>query len=221
MTATTSDLALLHRAILTDTADTTARLVYADALEEAGDPSRAHYIRWHCAPSFRHPFPRPSPRKWFAPWWRGKMILRHVVSFETPTLFLMRHDEGGFSTRDQMRATRGFVSHVSLTCAQFLTHAEPLFLAHPITSVKLTDKMPDEDEIGDQAIFGWGVTDDDRHQGAHNVPALLFRQLPIHKDYATWTYWRQYPTAPDARSALSQACVSYGRSLASLPPLAL
>ncbi len=41
-----SDLELLLAAIIRDTEDDTARLVYADCLEESGDTDRAALIRW-------------------------------------------------------------------------------------------------------------------------------------------------------------------------------
>lgn len=40
-----NDLALLHRGVCANPADNTARLVYADALQEAGDDARAEFIR--------------------------------------------------------------------------------------------------------------------------------------------------------------------------------
>ncbi len=114
------------------------------------------------------------------------------------------------------RLTRGFVSHISLTCAQFLSpgFAADLFGAHPIASVTLTDKEPERNTHYN--LFSWNCAFDDLDHGPNDLPRELFRFLPTTSDdHFSWTTTSRQM----ALDYLSHSCVSYGRAAAHLPPL--
>lgn len=108
---------------------------------------------------------------------------------------------------------RGFVASVTLTLQQFLDHAAALFRAAPIEEVRLSDRRPIHHEHSD--LYVWEVYGSDL-AGAFLLPEELFRLLPGCNGEA----WRwEAATEALAQSALSAACVLYGRRLAGLPDL--
>lgn len=133
MTATT-DLDLLLKAVLAHPEEDTPRLMYADALEERGeegDAGRAEFIRVQCA-GRRYPLRKHHVDRWFAvfPWdyviRRGSYIrycgpAPHSVSIR-----------------------RGFVERVTCPAADWLAHADTLLAAHPVTTVRLTTYLAEQ-----------------------------------------------------------------------------
>lgn len=116
---------------------------------------------------------------------------------------------------------RGFLNLVSLPLDRFMASAEAIFRSHPVTSVRLTDREPDVEHMTDgdparvwvrEVRFALG---NDLDMGASILPQELFDLLPGDKTGGIWVA----PTETDAYAALSTVCVSYGRSLAELPPL--
>ncbi len=109
--------------ILAAADDDVPRLVYADWLDEQGDP-RGEFIRVECLLA---QLPVDDDRRWaletrgdllrrqFAKGWAGP--LRHLVT--------------------DWRFRRGFVEHVTIRADRFLEHAAELFAAAPIKSVRL------------------------------------------------------------------------------------
>lgn len=175
-----NDRQMLLRAILENPACDTARLVFADWLMENGQAVRGKYIR-------RVLLNLPK-RMGSGPWasWNRGLLLAYCCQ--------------------RVTWTRGFVSHIELSTAAFLQHAEAIFRQHPITSVRLTDREPEPWP----SYYCWRHTDDNhwpRH--ADELPMCLFRLLS----------GTTGETDADCHRHLSAACVAYGRSLAGLPPL--
>lgn len=97
--------------------------------------------------------------------------------------------------------------------------AERLFRAHPITTVRLTGTVPEWSAIH-QGWVRWYASDAERREPSE-VPQLIYDELrgqyPVSRyGKSRQPYWR---SEDDALSDLSDACVSYGRTLAGLPPL--
>ncbi len=212
-----SDGDALLRAILAHPGEDTPRLMYADWLDENGRAAQAAYIRWNCKPHFRHPFPRVSYRRWFAPWWEGETYRTHVMGTgDVPTLMLIRVHGGAGGSIHQMHVTRGFVGEVWLPAVTFMDRAEALFRAHPITAVRLTDREPYEN----LAWYQSGPGGNDRNCIPDQILAR-WRFLP--NEIRRWRQidrrWMYFQNVDDAQLTLSDLCVSYGRKLAGLPPL--
>ena len=133
---------------------------------------------------------------------------------------------------------RGFVSRVELPCAMFMGRAKELFSRHPITEVRLTDKRPWAGNFSssDAApnLFGWwrvtGANYSDVDEGDPDTPpAPLMQEMtkdPRLIDSRGHAYDPHYKLGSvlfhhekTAVEALSEACVTFGRQEAGLPPL--
>jgi uncharacterized protein (TIGR02996 family) len=118
----TDDQAFLQ-AIRANFADDAVRLVYADWLEERGDP-RAEFIRVECA--LAH-MARDDPRR-RALWRRDlEMIVRYKDRW-----FPMRAKYRSWDCR------RGFIDEISTETSSFLPHAAALFCEHPVRYLYLS-----------------------------------------------------------------------------------
>ncbi len=206
MTTATDDAALLLRAILTDPVDLTARLVYADCIEERGEPDRAEFIRLQVGGC------EDVTDK------QETLLFRSIGDVR---LLLLRGRERVIELAEDTVAVRlahGFVSSLTLPTAAFLAHAAALFAAHPITAVTLTDKACAETENE----WGWYKTPQDPTAylalARHVLPAELWHHLAQSPD-ETFKSWKFYGDTGFALADLSRACVAHGRNLASLPPL--
>lgn len=112
--------------------------------------------------------------------------------------------------------SRGFVSHIELPAADFLDHAADVFAAHPVTAVRLSDRIPHVYE----GIFNWFTEERTgfKMQGAGYIPGVIYDEM-VRGGY----YLFDHPAATSnltteelAYAELSRACVAYGRSLAEL-----
>jgi uncharacterized protein (TIGR02996 family) len=192
----------LLRAVLLDPACDTARLVYTDWLEENGQHERAVWLR-------------AAVREKLGPF---------VFPPGTPAVFAVLCGESGdwdmmgrpsaVKLADAIpgvsyTVSRGFVSAVTCTQADFLAHAASIFAAHPVERVTITGTEPEQINqfpgtsqwtffVGDAAVEGGS-----RRHIAHRLWVHIKR---------SW-----YPTRAAADAALSAACVAYGRALAGLP----
>lgn len=181
----------------------THRLVFADWLEENGEAERAAFIRWQCRGRFTNPYPRTSWRRWFHPWWAGRATRRHALVGEKMTLYIMK----GY---DIMHVTRGFVSRIDIRADDFMREAAILFDDQPVTTVRLFD-IPSV--AGGEGLSGWAQSSFTRH-GAGTIWMRLQGWACQTQDAV-----RLYRSEPEAKAALSFACVAYARSLAGLPAL--
>lgn len=215
--------------------DDTARLVYADWLQENGDEARAEFIRVQielarlpeclfleypgdrrCDQTFRSysiSCTACESRR------RQQELLadpRHFVNW-TPSVMHtgsragIRYETGGkvglFGNGfGEAEFSRGFVSRIELTCEAFMQHAEAIFAAHPVTAVRLIDKVPDM-IAGDAWWYDEaGITQPETRRDL--LPAALLDRPSGAK---------RSDSAEAAYDWLSARCVAHGRECAGLP----
>ncbi len=118
------------RAILDNPDDDAPRLIYADWLEEHGDPEQAEFIRVQIALAARKPA-------------RGREANRNLVALlRREEELLTRHGEawrGPVETGRNLSLTfrRGFIEGVSAEAHRFVEVAEQLFRRAPVRHVRL------------------------------------------------------------------------------------
>ncbi|MBX9580191.1 MAG: TIGR02996 domain-containing protein [Gemmataceae bacterium] len=123
-----SVLDALYQAILADPADDTPRLVYADALEDAGQPDRAGFVRGQVELA--------RSAEWDPAWVRATFHDRPLISGSAWTLALSDLPAGVAWAQEAFR--RGFPAAVRATnVPAFTAHADDLFGKYPIDSVEL------------------------------------------------------------------------------------
>lgn len=233
--------AALLRAILAHPDDDTARLVYADWLEENGKESRAKFIRaqmWLWA--------NPSCGSCSGSEWaagkpcaecRTREAQREHTALDLFGRGRWREYAGpagaviptGRRWDDCLKFTRGFVSEVHLTLAAYCMNAESIFRAHPVTKIQLTTHDPLSSAMYGQHLTAmWrDYSDEQNMSGYFNyyLPAVLFDRLTRGELCANGrppicSFFRRYSVAStESRDDLSDACVAHGRALAGLPPL--
>lgn len=181
----TSDGDLLLRGILDNPDDDTVRKVYADWLEENGEVRRAEHIRLQIARVYGEMFTpacllnAEEEMRWFP------LVGNGTVPFWY----------------------RGFVHRVHLPCDAFMQHAESLFRAHPITSVRLSGV------VRERTVF--------RTSSGHSgdIPHELWENLQIPRCVAVGPCQMAGTHAHLIEDELSFYLVTYGRKLAGLSPL--
>jgi uncharacterized protein (TIGR02996 family) len=209
---------MILRAILTDSADDTARLAYADWLEEEGKGDAARWVRSGVAKGHE-----PANGGNCGEHWPLTADLRPNVTSLTGLL----NASGGVASREAPRwYSRGLVWRVGLACDAFMQHAAALFAHHPITEVVLTDRRPITNAVGlwpemnnrrrgDRA--GWFAVGNLAREWVLPIP--LFRRLRRTGSLKASRLCRAWRTPDEALAALSAACVAYGREMAGLPAL--
>lgn len=238
----------LLRAILLDPADDALRLVYADALSDAGEEERAEFIRLQCEITRMDEegegvldeneghtcVERDCPvcklvAKYDALKARERQLLvtrgcdwlvELFPSMHTPC-YLTREPAIEFNREWQCVFRRGFVEEVRTTLALWLTHGPAIVACQPVTKVVLTDREP----VGPLNHVLNGVYqpvwcwDCYEQDSAETLPACLFALL---EGEALVREGRVmvYRDRKTALAALFAACVSHARSQANLPPLA-
>lgn len=233
---TMTDGQRLHRRILECPEDDQPRLCYSDWLEECGEEERARFIRWQVAgeisdaeAEYREGEPYGNPDEtnvlafdsmrrmragWvkFFPEFKGSARVVMSRGFVSEVRLTCEQFCGGPCQACQ---GRGIVLHVfdeeehCKVCqgtGRTDGVARELFLAHPITTVRLTNLSPLY--VGGSPILEngywcfWGI-------GFLNVPDWLAEQFASER----------FDTEAAALDALSAACVAHGRRLAGLPAL--
>jgi uncharacterized protein (TIGR02996 family) len=202
----------LLRAILTDPADDTPRLVFADWLEENGEAARAALIRKQVArwngQAASWPLPRLRPRQWFDPWWKGRSCWSvHAPEWNVTIARVRQLHELG--PGEAFRVSRGFVQYVTCGHDWFVANAADLFRRHPVTSVRFTDREPWDFGDGTWRVGSATGSRDDGHALNHEI------------------FWEaieggvEFDSRLGALAATSRGAVALGRRLAELPPLPL
>jgi uncharacterized protein (TIGR02996 family) len=209
--------------VLCEPWDDAPRLILADWLEEHGQPKRAEFIRlqvelakypdqveWLC---------NMPVAQWAGTEEEGRLLRRLDVlrrrGRELEGLpFTSERAVFGDKAPTRYRGwcfARGFVESVSLPLADFMAHASALFRAAPLTDVQLSDVRPYRDER--RCYYYFSLT---THllSGSNLLPRALFDCMP-----GPYLADRWYASEADALVHLSAACVSWGRTLAGLPPL--
>lgn len=151
MTTATEEAGFLA-AICADPGDDTARLVYADWLQEHGREERAEFIRvqvWLWA--------NPSCGSCTGSEWsagkpcheckdreerRGRVALRLFAryswrEFAGPAINIV---PDGARWDDHIQYARGFVESVTCASADWLAHGDAILAQHPVTAVRLTTR---------------------------------------------------------------------------------
>lgn len=189
---------MLLRSILTEPDDDTARLVFADWLDENGESQWAALIRQQVNDLRKPQTHRPG---------QAAEYVWHL----TPTPLALAPAVPGW----QYTTDRGFVSEIHLPTAGLLEHAKAIFAAHPVTRVVLTDRAMYPNGAG----YSWYKANRDGRRtapGTADIPGPIFEHLTDH--IAGGKRYKSYQR-DTAEPALSRACVAYGRELVGLPPL--
>lgn len=196
---------LLLRGVLLNPADDTARLVYADWLQENGDEERAEFVRVQCELARMPDCGHKNP-------WPGAVSdCPRCTLFRRQGVLLGRKDAIpwralGYGQAPRKAMSRGFISEVDCSLETFIHHVPALFAAHPIEKVTLTDRRPWQGSVG-----GY-IWESDQRTGynlvtrAYVIPEVLYR-------------YNVFTTEADAHAWLSAQCVNYGRALAGLPSI--
>jgi uncharacterized protein (TIGR02996 family) len=129
-----TDRDALYRAICADPDDDTPRLAFADWCDEAGQPERAAFVRAQIEATHAEPF---SPQARDAESRAYSLLVVHFNEWA-----------GGLADRSpEVRFRRGFVEHVAFQSGAFLRHADAVFEAEPVRSLRLT-RYPNWQELG-------------------------------------------------------------------------
>jgi len=215
-----SDGDALLRTILEHPDDDTARLVYADWLEEHGQAERAGFMR---AQVKGEPVPKRPNRITrlaigesggaFLEWTNGSGKRDRAITAYSTTCGVAAYSAFTLANvernrqRNRVLLARGFVAEITCPLDVFQKHAPALFAAHPIERVTLTDIRPTP-----------VTTDDERPEWTYFIGTIdTGYHLPQEIYFQLWGEWRHSREA--ALNALSQACVAYGRERAGLKAL--
>jgi uncharacterized protein (TIGR02996 family) len=128
------DDAAFLRAIIDNPDDDLPRLVYADWLDEHGEPARAEFIRVQCelARLTWHDPPAERLRQR-----QRELLAEHETRWTGPLAEFV----AGFEFR------RGFIENVSLGAGAFLRHGESLWRSAPVRGVRLTNAWEEIDKL--------------------------------------------------------------------------
>jgi uncharacterized protein (TIGR02996 family) len=201
------------RSILRNPFDQVTRGVFADWLDEHGDPDRATLIR---------------ENESYA-WDTGR-----AASYAT---YRIADAIQGVA----WEAKGGFVCKIFTTEDKFFELAPVFFRFHPITEVHLTDRYPIEregtlqretDPWPKNGVLTWDWSHNHErpsHPASWLITTPLFEltKLLYPESVRTWQEannpnccgWVEHKTKYEALEALSLAAVNYGRNLVGLPPL--
>lgn len=233
----------LLRAILLNPDDDTARLVYADWLQENGHGERAWYIRHQVAAEDVRPPTIDCEREYalaekhINDWFHlrelsGRKHNRHLndwhlADYRWPMLRIRpagypRGYFGHFCSQLELR--RGFIQALHCTFKSYCLCVPFLFDRHPIEHVEIVNLSPGRELVGGRTLPVWCEWSEGLGDWNRGVPAFIFsvmhgarsRSVSVHRNGLNFL---AFESDEDARKSLSDACVAYGRSLAGLPPL--
>jgi uncharacterized protein (TIGR02996 family) len=204
MTATATGLLA---AILDAPEEDTPRLIYADWLDEHGDPARAEFVRVQCALAggcLSCHCDAPGATCRLCPLRRREreLVKQHGWSWDHAM-----HATGcffAFPWPPPIEYRRGFVESVTCTATDWLAHGPAVIACQPVTRVTLSDKVPID--------FNRGVAWYRRYSGysRSDLPPELFAHLPGEPEPIPYVW---YPDEGEARSDLSAACIRYAKAV--------
>ncbi len=198
----------LLQTVLTNPADDAPRLIYADWLEEHGDPDRADFIRLQIRRPADCPTQLPPGRCGCRACDRAARRVRGLI--------LSRLDGWVGPVWDHLDGfdvKRGFLRWVEMDPTPFMALAHAQFARQPVEAVDLAGRQPEATGPGSMAYwYRAGVRDPET---PHDVPAELMAEMTGDPS-ATLSV---HDTPAEARAALSRACVAWGRRRANLPAL--
>jgi uncharacterized protein (TIGR02996 family) len=125
--------------IIAHPADDAPRLIYADWLEENGQPERAEFIRVQCRLLDAQPWPPMSLEDMERLQKRERELLKanHQSWGDLPIVFVPRLSVEPLR-QNNARYRRGFIADICCTADDWLAHADALTAAQPIEAVTLT-----------------------------------------------------------------------------------
>jgi uncharacterized protein (TIGR02996 family) len=150
------------RAVIDNPEDDLPRLVYADWLDEHGDPERAEFVRVQCAMA-RPPMSKADFERWFS---RSQELLSvHRERWLGP---LAEFVEWSWFRR-------GFVYTITLNAAALLARAEAIWRTAPIQRVVLKNAWEVTDRLATCVHLGrlTGLSLDNNRLAADEVDTLL------------------------------------------------
>jgi uncharacterized protein (TIGR02996 family)/excisionase family DNA binding protein len=196
------------------------RRIYADWLEDHGQPHHAEFVRLQLdlarVPSCDHPRARPDCVFCAVRLHEAELLAAHGAAWLAAALpgtgWLLRHGMSWLpATEGQPRQrlaafARGLVEAVFLPLDDFLQRGDQLFACRqPLRRVQLTDRHPRESAEG---LHGWSDAEADAGHD-HHLPLVLSQYLP---SPPLGSYWEGgWPSEADALAALSRACLAYLR----------
>jgi uncharacterized protein (TIGR02996 family) len=211
-------------AICADPDDDTPRLVYADWLEEHGEPERAEFIRCQCLVErwASTPGDHEGGAAAGATLARAQQLLR-ADGF--PPALPFRHvlhcfQDSELTPLDPGCAVavwrRGFVASVTLSCADWLKHGPTVVACQPVESVTLSDRGPGDPAGVHSVGFLWLPWPRPRDA----APGARFWTPRSRPDVLPWPLYEAVcecrdknvaETDDDCRRWLSAGCVRWGR----------
>jgi uncharacterized protein (TIGR02996 family) len=222
-------------AVLADAGDDVVRLIFADFLEDHGQPERGEFIRVQCEqvrlrasgylcfhdltmpPDCALCVLRRRERElldargdgWFLDFLHA-IGQTHARVERNCWQYRSVNQRLGWS---QFR--RGFVASVSLTLAAFMAHAEAIFGAAPVEEVRLLDREPVLRYEGVCWLTAFGIGGVSDCHEPYMIPRVLARALKV-KDHdgAALGPVAAFRHRKNAEDWLSAAAVAYGRNLA-------
>lgn len=128
---------------------------------------------------------------------------------------------------------RGFIESITLTCDDFMRHTGAIFAAAPVVEVRLSDKhaVPNPVDMHSDEVDGFYfqlvrpmLGFPDVREEPFRLPAEVFDsltggQLELMPLQVNNRIYRSDQPSRSSAEALSDACVSYGRKQAGLPPI--
>ena len=207
----TADGRALLRAVVERPADDAPRLVYADWLDDHGDPAWAEFIRLQVAAA-GEPCLNPEALRGGRcddPGCRGCRQFRDRAAELGSTPGFAAGAWGDWEPPIAgVWYERGFIEEVSVVAERFVEAAGRLFAVQPIRGVRLSGRMP---HLGPREAVWF------RGPGARSTTSVLpepvFDLLDPFSP-AVDPSSAAYPTHSDANQALSAACVGSGEGAA-------
>lgn len=223
-TIDTTEQALL-RAILDTPADDAPRLIYADWLEENGQPERAEFIRVQCELA-RIPAEDLAETNF----WEGQLSDGPARYFPIAKLLRKSRKKGIFvkvsrglhvgNERPLIECIfhRGFSSEIRCTLGEWLQHGPRIVAEHPVEWVRLTDFRPWR-----LTRDGFGIiwdrecpsvrrsTEAQKHDEDGDVPHEIYQLLRRGRLDHDGSEYRSYQEDTDLFADLSQACLAWAK----------
>lgn len=203
--------------------DDLPRLVYADYLDERGDPDRAEFIRVQCADA-RGASGRTSLRHRAAALLHGhyRTWIPGLRADVTPTIqpdgwvYLRTNGRG---EGESYSFTRGFITHVRLRVGTFAGRGavggsgKQLAAGHDLRKVYLLDRFP---LLADNGVAVWERYWKGYAEGEHALPGKLFDRLDGRVEYVDSDMClaiMRHPNLQGAVDAASDAAIRWAFGL--------
>ena len=200
--------------------DDSPRLIFADALEEAGESEYSEFIRVQCELAHGcNEEKRDILRR------REKELARIAVYkrwFPAKCKWWLSFTSDNYDSRwSCYLVRRGFIDEVHCVCAEWLQHGPAIVAEQPVARVMLTDKRP-LTGVKEPQMYRWTATEElDQPSIIWNLPLELFLALlagpyrsPVRdasNNRASSFYIQDYASEAAALSALSDAALAWAK----------